>query len=208
MRSRLVAFGLVWGCLGAGALAACGGDDDSGGGGSSGTPDASTDSTTSTDGTTNAPNVVANGLTVYTGMNVALDASGTNAQSFLWVVKSAPAGSAVTTATLGAATTPRPTFRADLSGDYVLNLTVKNGDASATKDVTVKAVPAPILYMQTNFAEKPPYYEYRTIGTDGTGGHPVACRTNGVADAGQDGGDDPNGAFLAVSMLLASQNPR
>lgn len=200
MRSRLVALGLVWGCLGVGVIAACGGDDDGSGSSSGGTNDASIDNNPpSNDGSSTAPTISAQNLTIYTGMTAALDASGTAAQTFAWTVKTAPAGSTVSTATLTSATTARPSFRADKSGDYVLTLTAKNGDAAATKDVTVKAVPAPLFYMQSNFSEKPPYFEYRMVGTDGTGGHPVACRTNGDPD----GGSDQAGFFLQQSLLLS-----
>lgn len=202
MRSRLVALGLVWGCLGTGVLLACGGDDSSSSGGQ---PDASTSSSGgssgssgNTDAATNAPTIVAENVTIYTGMTAPLDASGTQAQSFAWTVKSVPTGSTVATGNLAGASTARPTFRADISGDYVLELTAANGSLSSKKDVTVKAVPAPLFYMQSNFSEKPPYFEYRVIGTDGTGGHPVACRTNGTDP---DGGDTPG--LLLQSLLLA-----
>lgn len=199
MRSRFVALGLVWGCFGLGVLAACGSDEDSSSSG--GTPDASTDNNTlpGDSSTPVKPNIVAADLTVYTGMTPVVDASGTNAQTFTWTVKSAPAGSTVATATLAGATAARASFRADVSGDYVLEVTAKNGNETSVKDVKIKAVPAPLFHMQTNFAEKPAYFEYRTIGTDGTGGHPIACRVNGDPD----GGDDNNAAFLFLSMLLA-----
>lgn len=201
MRSRLVALGLVWGCIGTGAVAACGGDDASSGGE---TPDAAADTSNpppmdgSTDG---APKIVAGDLVVYTGMTAALDASQTAAQFFQWAVKSAPPGSAVTTATLGGATSARPSFRADVTGEYVLELTAKNGAAAATEDVKVTAVAAPLFYMQTSFSETPAYFEYRTVGTDGTGGHPIACRATGPDPA--DAGEDDNAAFLGLSLFLA-----
>lgn len=201
MRSRLVALGLVWGCFGTGLLLACGGDDSSSSGG---TPDASADTNPpiNVDGSTNpiAPTVVASNVTIYTGMTAALDGSGTQAQAFAWIVKSAPNGSTVTTASLAGASTARPSFRADVSGDYVLELTASNGAASAKQDVTVKAIPAPLFYMQSNFSEKPAYFEYRVVGTDGTGGHPVACRFNDDPDAGE---GDNGGGLVAMSMFLA-----
>jgi hypothetical protein len=199
--SRLVGLALVWGCFGTGLLLACGGDDSSSSGG---TPDASTSSSggssgSNTDGSVDpsAPTIVAQNLTIYTGMIAALDGSGTQAQTFAWTVKTVPPGSTVTGTSLSGANTARPSFRADVSGDYVLELTAANGTLSSKKDVTVKAVPAPLFYMQSNFSEKPAYFEYRTIGTDGTGGHPIACRTNGDADGGDTAG------LLLQSLLLA-----
>ena len=201
MRSRLVIFGLVWGLFGTGVLLACGGDDSESSSG--GPPDASTTDTGNNnvgDGsTTNPPTLVASNLTVYTGSTAALDASGTQADTFAWTVKSAPNGSTVATATLVGASTTRPSFRADVSGDYVLELSATNASGTAKKDVTVKAVPASLFYMQTSFAEDPNYFEYRTVGTDGTGGHPIACRTNGTPDAGQ----TDQAGFVQQSLFLA-----
>ena len=201
MRNQLVALGLVWGCFGAGLLAACGGDDASSSSG--GTPDASTDTgnNNNNDSSTGptAPTIVASDLTVYTGMTPVLDGSGTQAQTFSWTVKSAPNGSTVTTAALANATTARPSFRTDVSGAYVLEFTASNGTASAKKDVTVTAVAAPLFYMQTSFAEDPNYFEYRTVGTDGTGSRPIACRTNGTPDAGQ----VDQAGFIQQSLFLA-----
>ena len=82
------ALGLVWGCFGGGLLAACGGDDASSSGG---TPYASTDTgnNVNPDGSTGptAPTIVASDSTIYTGMTAVLDASGTQAQTFAWTVK-------------------------------------------------------------------------------------------------------------------------
>jgi hypothetical protein len=204
MRSaRLVAFALVWGCIGTGVLLACGGDDSSSSGG---TPDASTSSSggssgSNTDGSTNptAPVIVASNLTVYTGMTAVVDGSGTQAQTFAWTVKVIPNGSAVTTASLVGASTAKPSFRADVSGDFVLEFSATNAIGTTKKDVTVKAVPAPLFYMQTSFNEDPSYFEYRTVGTDGTGGHPIACRTNGTPD----GGPSEQAGFVQQAVFLA-----
>lgn len=206
MRSRLVAYALVWGCFGTGVLLACGGDDSSSSGGQPDASSSSSGSSGNTDGSTGPVNIVASNVTVYTGTIAALDASGSQAQTFAWTVKSVPNGSAVTTATLAAtASTARPAFRADVSGDYVLELTASDGSGgTAKKDVTVKAVPAPLFYMQSNFQENPAYFEYRAVGTDGTGSHPVACRLNGSVrtDAG-DGGDDDSAGLALMAGLLA-----
>lgn len=195
MRSRFIALGLVWSCIASGAVAACGSDESSSSSGA--TPDASTADAMTTDGASQTPpNIVASDLTVYTGMTAILDASSTAAETFQWTVKSVPQGSNVTTQSLAGATAARPSFTADVSGDYVLELTARSGSVAATKEVTVKAVPAPLFFMQTNFVENPAYLEYRTVGTDGTGGHPVACRTNGEYDAGA-------GELMVMSMFLA-----
>ncbi|MDF2691840.1 MAG: hypothetical protein K0S65_223, partial [Labilithrix sp.] len=192
MRKWLVV-GLVGLWSAAGSVAACGSDDAPSNGG---TTDGGGESSNETDGASLA--VVASDLTVYTGSRAELDASQTSATQFQWAVKSAPPGSAVATANLNGGTTARPSFVPDVSGDYTLEVTARSGSASATKEVKVKAVAAPLFFMQTNFAESPPYFEYRTIGADKSGNHPIACRISGPPD---DGG--AAGAFLFMSMLFA-----
>jgi hypothetical protein len=188
---------LVLGVVGlwsvAGSVAACGGDD-SASGGSVG--DGGGESPIDSDGSVLA--VVASDVSVYTGSLAQLDASQTSATQFEWTLKSAPAGSSVTTANLAGATTARPSFVADVTGEYVLDVTARSAASSATKSVKVKAVAAPLFFMQTNFSEDPPYFEYRTIGADKSGNHPIACRISGpVEDSGA------AGAFLGISMLFA-----
>ena len=197
---RWLAFGLVGFWSLAASVAACGSDE---AGSSSGAPEAGAPDTSSGgsggDGATPGVAIVAADLTVYTGSPAAIDASQTNASEFAWAVKVAPAGSTVTTQSLAGATTARPSFVPDVSGDYVLELTARGNGASATTTVKVKAVAAPVFFMQTNFNESPPYFEYRTIGADKSGSHPVACRINGpVSDAGGEVGQ-----FFFLSMLLA-----
>jgi hypothetical protein len=227
--SRLLALSIVWGTLAAGIVAAaCGGDDSSSG---NTTPPANppTPPPNPPPPPGAAPTITAADLTVYTSQTATVDGSMTSAQTFTWTVKSAPTGSSVTSATLGGASTARPTFTADVTGDYVLTLVAANGAQSATKDVTVHAVPAPVFYMSTNSQETPPYFEYRHIGNDGTNGHPIDCRTNGdpdaasgtagqfaflafiLADVGEDWWEAPPGqpshvAFAAFDSLDASNN--
>ena len=205
MRSRLFALAVVCGSMGTGAIAACGSDE--GGSPAAGTPDATAPDTSTTGvvqadtgpAAPNAPTIVASDLVVYTGMTASVDAAATTAESFTWVVKSAPQGSTVTTSTLTGATTARPSFVADKTGDYVIELTAKNGSVGATKEVKVQAVAAPLFFMQTNFSEDPPYLEYRTVGADGTNNHTIACRMNGTPDAGLGGNAD----LISMSMFLS-----
>lgn len=195
---RWLACGLVGFWSVAASVTACGSDE-----GPNGTlPDAATPETSSGGPTDGDPGsgitIVASDLTVYTGSRAAVDASQTNASEFTWTVKSAPQGSSVTTPSLTGGTTARPSFVADVTGDYVLELTARGNGASATKSVKIKAVAAPLFFMQTNFAEDPPYFEYRSIGNDRSGNRPIACRVAGPqADSGA------AGVFLGVSMLFA-----
>lgn len=194
---RWLACGLVGFWSVAASVTACGSDEDGPNGTSpdAGTPDTSTNG--ENDGSSGV-NVVASDSTVYTGSRAVIDASQTNASEFTWTVKSAPQGSSVTTPSLTGGTTARPSFVADVSGDYVLELTARGNGASATKVVNVKAVAAPLFFMQTNFTEDPPYFEYRSIGNDKSGNRPIACRIAGPqADSGT------AAAFVGVSMLFA-----
>jgi hypothetical protein len=192
----------LWGVTGITTIG-CG--DDSNGGGAQ--PDAGSDVSVTPTPTPPPPpgddaSANAADLTVYTGTTANLDASGSSASTFAWTVTSVPAGSSVTTATLQGAATAKPSFVADVSGDYVLSLAATNGTATSTKSVTVKAVPAPLFFMLTNLGDNPPYYEVRTVGTDGTGAHAVNCRQQISADAGDSGSSDTAG-FLFLSFVQA-----
>jgi hypothetical protein len=195
---KWLALGLIGFWSLAASVAACGGDDAAS---SSGAPQdgGGADAVGNNDGgPPESVSVVASDVTVYTGSLAALDASTTSATEFAWVVKSVPGGSAVTTQSLAGANTARPSFVADVSGEYVLEVTARSGGTSGTKSVRVKAVAAPLFFMQTNFGEDPPYFEYRTIGNDKSNNHPIACRINGEkGDAGA------AGQFLFMSVFLA-----
>jgi hypothetical protein len=193
----------IW-ALAAAAVLGCGSDDD--GAPPEGLPSASEDASTSPQ-TPPGPGegtVTAADLVVYTRTPANLDASQSGGSAYAWAVKSAPQGSAVTTASLEGASTPKPSFSPDVSGDYVLEVKVTTATTAATKDVRVKAVAAPLFYMLSNLKEVPPYYEVRTIGMDGKGARPITCRTQPpVQDAG-DGEDDSTNAFLMMSLLTAA----
>jgi PKD domain len=62
--------------------------------------------------------------------------------SFAWVLTGKPAGS---TASLTGADTPAPTFVADVTGDYIVSLMVRNADglASYADTVVISAKNAP-----------------------------------------------------------------
>ncbi len=140
-------------------------------------------------------------LAVYTQTLATLDATPSAATTYAWTIKSVPQSSAITTASLDGAATARPTFTPDVSGDYVLELTVTGGKASATKDVHVTAVPAPIFYTLTNSKESPPYAEYRVVGMDGTGGHAVTCRMQPpLSDGGTEGQQFSSLAFFIADI--------
>ncbi len=176
------------------AIAACGDD----GPGGAPAADAGTDGIVTPPAPTAAAN--ASDIFVYTRTLARLDATTSEGSTYTWTLKSAPPGSAVTTDSIESATTARPSFVPDVSGEYLLDLAVGNEGVTSTREVRVTAVPAPIFYMLSNIKERPPYAEYRVVGADGTGGHPVACRIQPeFPDAGPDSGDDGDGtAFLGI----------
>ncbi|VCU69153.1 PKD domain protein [Pigmentiphaga humi] len=114
-------------------LAACGGGGDGGGGGNTATP----------------PTAVATAAPASApiGTVVTLDASASTTPnggtlSYEWTLSAKPEGSA---AALSSATAAKPTLTVDLPGEYVADLIVKDGAASASARVTVTATnPDPV----------------------------------------------------------------
>ncbi len=91
--------------------------------------------------TGNTPPVANAGLaqTVAVGSQVALDGTASSdvdgdPLSFSWSILSVPSGSG---AVLGGATTPHPTFGADLTGDYVIQLIVNDGTFNSAPTTVV-----------------------------------------------------------------------
>ena len=118
--------------LGALILQACGGGGTSGGSGPTNTPPVA-----------NAgPN-----QSVSTGTTVSLDGSGSSdangdVLSYSWSLTSKPSGS---NANLSGSTSSKPTFVADLGGNYVVTLVVNDGKAnSSPSTVTISANTAPV----------------------------------------------------------------
>ena len=77
--------------------------------------------------------------TVRVGASVQLDSTGSldptnGVLAFAWSFRSKPGGS---TAALGSATDPKPTFTADKAGVYVVELTVDNGLARSAPDAVL-----------------------------------------------------------------------
>jgi hypothetical protein len=141
-------------------------------------------------------------VSVYTKTLATLDATASGADSYAWSLVSVPQGSAITIASIESATTAKPTFTPDVSGEYVFELTVTKATARATKEVRVRAVPAPVFYTLSNSKEVPPYAEYRVVGMDGTGGHAVTCRMQPLSDAGDQGQQFGSIAFFIADIGL------
>ncbi|MBL7252020.1 PKD domain-containing protein [Alloalcanivorax marinus] len=88
--------------------------------------------------------------TVYTGNRVELDGSGSydpegDALSYAWSTSSLPTGSAVT---LVDATTVRPSLTPDQAGDYVIKLTVNDGEKTSQEDTVRITALEPDLAME------------------------------------------------------------
>jgi hypothetical protein len=97
---------------------------------------------------------VTQGVVVQLNGSASSDADG-DALSFSWAFASRPAGSV---ASLSSPTAMNPTFTADLAGDYALDLTVHDGEASSTADrvmVISTGGPTPGLYSGTTSGGKP-----------------------------------------------------
>ncbi|MCF8232955.1 MAG: right-handed parallel beta-helix repeat-containing protein [Bacteroidales bacterium] len=79
-------------------------------------------------------------MTVSVGEEVVLDGSNSSASEgsfdYEWTFTATPNGSS---AQLNGATTASPSFAADVEGDYVVELTITNGNESDTDEVTVTA---------------------------------------------------------------------
>jgi hypothetical protein len=115
------------------ALAACGGG---GGGGSSGAPTPGNTAPTAVAGSTQ--NVLVGALVTLNGA-ASSDVNG-DSLTFAWTLTTRPAGS---TASLSGATSPSPTFTADLPGNYVASLVVSDGALnSVAATVTITAATA------------------------------------------------------------------
>lgn len=162
--------------------AACGGGDDNGGNG--GGSDASTDTTSSDTGSTDTgANAIASAadVDIYAGLVASLDASGSSpaGASFAWTLVSAPAGSAITTASIVNANTAKPTIPTDIVGDYVLHVTVTAGSASATASPKVHAHPGKIAFAHTTaLSDGGAVSEVQIIHGDGTGRATISCQTS------------------------------
>lgn len=88
--------------------------------------------------------------TVYTGNRVELDGSGSSdadgdTLTYAWSLTSLPAGSGVS---LRDAATARPSFTPDVAGDYVVKLTVNDGEKSSEEDATRITALEPTLAME------------------------------------------------------------
>jgi hypothetical protein len=93
-------------------------------------------------------------VSVYVGQIATVDASGstttTGTPTFAWSLVSAPPGSGVTAASLAGAASSRASFAPDVSGEYVLQVTVLAPGGGDTARSKVDAAPARVLFAQGN----------------------------------------------------------
>ncbi|MDB4995755.1 MAG: hypothetical protein JWM74_3187 [Myxococcaceae bacterium] len=140
------------------------------------TGDSSTADTSTGDSSASAA-AVANDLTVYVGQTAQLDGSAStpSTATLTWTIESVPLGSAIATANLKNASTAKPSFTADVAGDFTLKLTVVSGTDTSTKNVKVTAVYAPVLYGDFSSDAGLNYQEMRVATTAGTNAHALHC---------------------------------
>ena len=93
-----------------------------------------------------AQNVAAGSVVTLDG-STSSDANG-DSLSYVWTLTSKPAGSS---AALSSATSPKPTFTADLAGTYVASLAVNDGKVSSVA-VTVSITSAPLVSIVSTYA--------------------------------------------------------
>ncbi len=195
----------------------CGGDDSV----TDNLDDASPDGITGDDspGPVGAVEVVANDVKAYVGTSGRIDASQSkrpagSALGFEWTVKSVPAGSKVTTASLVGASTEVPSLVVDVAGDFVLVGKATAGNESATKEVKIVGVNASVFFTQVNTKDNPISTQIQTVQADGTGSHALNCRQNLFPDrfdqdagiGGEGGLDIPDGqagVFMMQGILSA-----
>ena len=160
-------------------------------------------------------------VTVYAGQTAQLVASQSKASNgavlnFGWAFASVPQGSTVTTLQ---GVNELVSFMPDIAGDYVITVTATTGAITTKKEVTVKAVNAPIFYVRTTGGTTPEDigFEVHTVQMDGTGDHAVGCRQRSLSlalfgdagikidDAGPEAGAQLGMMGFIVTALFADQ---
>jgi MYXO-CTERM domain-containing protein len=201
------------------------GDDEPSSGSSSGAPDSSTNTSSSggssggSSGSTDSsspPTANATSVTVYVGATAKLDGSTSTGSglTYAWTLKTAPAGSTITTASLATANTAATTFAPDKVGSYELELTVTSGSQTAKATATVTAVDPPIFYFDNAGDGGTSSARLLVTGaTAGEGGKPVACfeRDSGTyavyraASGGADWWEAPAGQPSKAAFIFEAE---
>lgn len=156
--------------------------------------------------------------TVYVGETAQLVASQSKASDgtqliFGWAFATVPQGSTLTGSSIQGSN-ELVSFVPDVAGDYTLTVTATAGATSAKKDITIKAVNAPVFFLRTvsGSSVQDVGYELHTVAMDGTGDHAVACRQSlfaqgvlGEAGAGlsTDAGADADAASEMLQLGFA-----
>jgi hypothetical protein len=95
---------------------------------------------------------IAPDVSVYVGQLATVDASGSTttrgAPTFAWTVVSVPPGSGIDTSRLAGAASSQATFAPDVSGEYVLEVTVAAAGSSDRTRPKVDASPARVFFAQ------------------------------------------------------------
>ena len=179
-RRRILALAFSLSLANAAFVAACVSDSGGTSGGGDSGSDASTtgDQSTTGDGQGTVPTATTSDTTVYVGNSATLDGSASTpaGASFSWSLKSAPSGSAITTASLQNANGSKVTLTPDLPGDYVVTLTVTASGGSASSNATVHATPGKTFYVVNKQLDGgKTLTEVHYVHTDGTGDTAITC---------------------------------
>jgi hypothetical protein len=122
-------------------------------------------------------------VSVYAGQKAQLAATligaDAGAATFAWSLASAPPASVVTTASIALSSTPSPSVVPDLTGDYVLEVTVAAPGAITTSvTMTLHAFAAPVFYARAIFDPSGGQVGLHSVGHDKSDAHAVACAIN------------------------------
>jgi hypothetical protein len=123
---------------------------------------------------------MASAADVYVGQTASVDGTKStgSALTYSWTVRSAPAGSQVTTDTLQGAKSAVASFVADVAGDYEFVLVVSSatctGD-SAPAPVKVTARPPRVVFAEGHITDAGASATYTVADLDGGNAHPLLC---------------------------------
>jgi hypothetical protein len=122
---------------------------------------------------------IAADVSVYVGQVATVDASGSTttrgAPAFAWTVVSVPPGSGIDTSSLAGAASSHASFVPDVSGEYVLEVTVAAAGASGRAHPKVDASPPRVLFAQGTAVDGGAATLYAMADIDGGNVRPVLC---------------------------------
>ncbi len=128
-----------------------------------------------------APSVcqaVASAADVYVGQTASLDGTKSTGPdlTYSWTVRSAPAGSQLTTADLQGAKSSVASFVADVAGDYEVDLVVSSATCTgASASVKLTARTPRVVFAEGHVTDAGASATYTVSDVDGGNAHPLLC---------------------------------